>query len=132
MSVEPIAGERTRFYVQSHSDPQTKHLVDLALYQGSGYCSCPAFSFTCEPNIKKGKPLYSRGKPCIKGKKVSYPDATVCNHLAEVHQMLLQNMLKRLATGQVSSGGLSPSPRTQTQSPVASQARTKSATAVPF
>ena len=95
-TVEPVPGEPTRFRVHSRSQAGVQHLVDLALNKGSGYCSCAAFAFTCENNIKAGKPLYTRGEPVVRKKKISYPDQTICAHIAQVHHELLVNMLKRI------------------------------------
>ena len=98
MSVEPIHGEVTRFYVHSESEPGIKHMVDLSFNGGSGSCSCSAFSFTCERNIKAGKPLFSRGSPIVNDKGgISWPDATICKHIEKVHQYLLPSLMKRLA-----------------------------------
>ena len=135
MSVEPIHGEVTRFYVHSESEPGIKHMVDLSFNGGSGSCSCSAFSFTCERNIKAGKPLFSRGSPIVNEKGgISWPDATICKHIEKVHQYLLPALMKRLAAynGRSSSGGSSHSRQTPIQSAGACQQRSTSGTAVPF
>ena len=95
--VEPIPGEHTRFYVRSESKPGTRHLVDLSLNGGSGFCDCQAFSFRCEKNIKAKKPLFSMGEPIVnKQGKISYPNQTICKHVRLVQEYLLPRLLKRL------------------------------------
>ena len=129
--VEPVPGELTRFYVQSESDPNTRHMVDLAFNGGSGFCSCQAFSFTCERNIKAGKPLFSRGNPIVNEKGgISWPEQTICKHIEKVHQYLLPTLLKRLAefNGRRSSAGSSALRRNPTASQDACRAPEANAT----
>ena len=117
MNVEPIPGHSLSFFVESESEPGTKHLVDLTENRGSGKCSCPAFTFQCEPNLKLGKPLFSRGEPMVNARgKISHPDGTICKHIAQVHALLLEKLLSQAsarAAGRPSSVRLSPSPQTK-------------------
>ena len=114
MNVEPIPGHSLSFYVESESEPGTKHLVDLTENRGSGKCSCSAFTFQCEPNLKLGKPLFSRGEPIVNQRgKISHPEATICKHIEQVHHLLLEKLLSSAsarAAGKPSSVRLSPSP----------------------
>ena len=129
--VEPVPGELTRFYVQSESDPNTRHMVDLAFNGGSGFCDCQAFSFRCEKNIKAGKPLFSMGEPIVNPKGgISYPDQTICKHLRRVQEYLLPTLLKRLAefNGRRSSAGSSALRRNPTASQDACRAPEANAT----
>ena len=50
----PIEGEPWRFYVESESEPEFPRLVDLEEYDGVGWCSCPHFTFRCQPNLERG------------------------------------------------------------------------------
>lgn len=117
MNVEPIPGHSLSFFVESESEPGTKHLVDLTENRGSGKCSCSAFTFQCEPNLKLGKPLFSRGEPMVNARgKISHPDGTICKHIAQVHALLLEKLLSQAsarAAGRTSSVRLSPSPQTK-------------------
>lgn len=98
MNIEPVAGESLRFYVQSRSDPGIRHMVDLSLNQGNGFCSCQGFSFVCEKNIKAGKTLFSRGSPVVNPRgKISFPEATICPHIEAVHRLLLEKLLRQAA-----------------------------------
>jgi len=128
MNVEPIPGESLRFYVESESEPGTKHLVDLTENRGSGKCSCQAFQFQCEQNIKLGKPMFSRGEPIVNLRGlISWPDATCCKHIYQVQILLLTKLLSQAssrAAGKASLGKSSHSPRSRTT--------TESATAEPF
>ena len=133
--VELVPGELTRFHVQSESEPGIRHMVDLAFNGGSGFCSCQAFSFTCERNIKAGKPLFSRGNPIVNEKGgISWPDATICKHIEKVHQYLLPTLLKRLVefNGRRSSAGSSALRQNRTVSQDASRAPEANATRAQF
>ena len=118
--VEPIPGELTRFYVKSGSKPDSRHLVDLSIDNGQGYCDCEAHAFICQRNRKLGKAPYSRGGPVLKGRKITYPDATICPHVLKVYEHLLPKLLRKLVAynGRVLSGASSPS-TIQTSKPAA-------------
>lgn len=128
MNVEPIPGESLRFYVESESEPGTKHLVDLTENRGSGKCSCQSFQFQCELNLKEGKAPFSRGEPIVNLRGlISWPDATVCKHISAVHALLLKKLLSQAssrAAGKASSAKSLASPRSRTT--------TAPATAEPF
>lgn len=128
MNVEPIPGESLRFYVESESEPGTKHLVDLSLNRGSGVCSCKAFEFQCQQNIKLGKPMFSRGEPIVNLRGlISHPEATICRHISRVHSLLLEKLLSQAssrAAGKASLGKSLASHRSPTT--------TAPATAEPF
>lgn len=117
MNVEPIPNESLRFYVESESELGMKHLVDLSLNRGHGSCSCQAFSFICEPNLKAGKTRFSRGDPVVNQRgKISHPDQTACKHLEAVYRLLLEKLLSQAsarAAGRPSSVRLSHSPQTK-------------------
>lgn len=51
MKVEPIPGERTRFFVQSESRPDVQHVVDLD-YEGTVVCGCEQMQAKKESSCK--------------------------------------------------------------------------------
>jgi hypothetical protein len=44
-----------RFRVESWSDKQRVHLVDISAYRGNGECSCENFSCRLAPELKLGR-----------------------------------------------------------------------------
>jgi hypothetical protein len=53
LKVEPIAGEFfLRFWVESRSQPDTPHLVDLSSHRGWAQCSCKHWNCNVWPVIR--------------------------------------------------------------------------------
>lgn len=50
MTVEPVAGERGRFWVGSASGAEP-YLVDLEEFGGNGWCSCKHFEVRMQPKL---------------------------------------------------------------------------------
>ena len=67
LRVEPIPGEPLRFRVQSVSDPETMHMVDLGLNDGGGFCDCMDFC--------------ARRDGFLKATRLPYQDRTACSHV---------------------------------------------------
>lgn len=53
MRIEPIRGEKWRFYVHSESKDDETHIVDLTANGGIGECSCPDWTFRKFPHWRK-------------------------------------------------------------------------------
>lgn len=64
IKVEAIEGELGRYRVQSKTDPENPHLVDLLEYQGNGECSCPDFYFDKRGNLKAGQTPQTKHTMC--------------------------------------------------------------------
>jgi len=47
--VAPIPGEPGRYYVQSKSRPNVRHIVDLTELGFNGQCCCEQFEYRCHP-----------------------------------------------------------------------------------
>lgn len=62
--VDPIPGEVLRYHVQSWSNPNAPHMVDLSLYGGNGECSCRDFTTRRRPAILAGAVLFTRKTSC--------------------------------------------------------------------
>lgn len=88
LRVEPIEGELgLRFWVESESDPETSHLVDISLNGGIGSCSCASYrcrnANAVELALLEKKPLSS----CIGRKEYT------CKHIRAVHNYWLCHAL---------------------------------------
>ena len=81
--VEPIIGEPLRYRVASSSRPELPYVVDLLENHGSGACRCPDFLCRREPNIKKGKPLYT--------------SLTTCKHVRLAREYFTNTTLRTIA-----------------------------------
>lgn len=66
LKVEPINGEFVlRFWVQSRTDAEHPHLVDLSEHEGFGQCSCKNWQCNVWPVIRdKAGPKYSKSTTC--------------------------------------------------------------------
>ena len=66
MKVLPIEGEfYLRYLVESRSQPDAPHLVDLSAKHGYGECSCKHWQCRVWPVIKTGEfPKHSRKTTC--------------------------------------------------------------------
>lgn len=73
------------WHVQSASEPETKHLVDLFANGRFGQCSCAHHTFRIQPEIDAGK------SPEILPR---------CKHLQAVRDHFTDMVLERLAGGQ--------------------------------
>jgi hypothetical protein len=62
--VAEIPGEAMRYFVESWGQPKYPHVVDLAMNQGNGACSCTDFTTRRQPAIDAGKPLFTRETQC--------------------------------------------------------------------
>ncbi len=51
--VQSIEGEPMRFWVRSRTVGEEPWLVDLDEYDGSGWCSCPHYTFRCLPELSR-------------------------------------------------------------------------------
>ena len=67
LRVDPIAGEPLRFRVESVSDPEHSHIVDLGLNNGGGFCDCMDFC--------------ARRDGFLKATGLPYQDRTACSHV---------------------------------------------------
>jgi hypothetical protein len=67
LRVEPIAGEPLRFRVESVSEPEQPHTVDLELNNGGGFCDCIDFC--------------ARRDGFLKATGLPYQDRTACSHV---------------------------------------------------
>lgn len=80
LHVEPY-DHPLRFLVESKSDPEKKHLVDLGLYKGNGKCACQHFEFRLEPELVRG----SHGLRCdhIEAARTKFLDGIIAamNHV---------------------------------------------------
>jgi hypothetical protein len=81
--VEEVPGELLRYRVESWSNPDEPHLVDLAEHECSGACSCESFSFTKSKAIKEGKPLHTR--------------LTQCRHVRAARRFFAVKLLREIA-----------------------------------
>ena len=52
--VEPVEGEFGRYWVQSSSRPNLRHLVDMWCYDGNGECGCENFDFNVRKHLEAG------------------------------------------------------------------------------
>lgn len=52
--VEPVEGEPGRFWVQSRSRLNLRHLVDMWEYRGNGACGCEDFERKYRPHLEEG------------------------------------------------------------------------------
>ncbi len=52
--VEPVAGERGCYWVQSRSRLNMRHRVDLLEFGGNGACGCEMFDFQIRPHLENG------------------------------------------------------------------------------
>jgi len=83
--VQPIAGETFRFYVDSRSNPNAPHLVDLESYRWGGQCDCENFKFRKEPDLSKLPPS-------------AVPDDSYrCSHIKAARSYFLDEILPKLA-----------------------------------
>lgn len=87
LHVEPIKGEALRYRVRSASRTDLSYVVDLSEYQGNGQCTCPDFLCRREPNIKKGKPLYTRLTMCkhVMAARIDFLNTTLAAIAAKLH-----------------------------------------------
>lgn len=69
-----------RWHVQSESEPQFPHLVDLLGYAGNGECSCKHFLCRMAPELKQGR------KPT---------PATRCKHIRAAREALINNLIRQ-------------------------------------
>ena len=67
LRVHPIAGEPLRFRVESVSEPEHMHMVDLGLNNGGGFCDCMDFC--------------ARRDGFLKATGLPYQDRTACSHV---------------------------------------------------
>jgi len=58
--VDSLEGELLVYFVQSRSRRNIKHRVDLAAFDGAGWCSCEDFEFRVGPLLKSGIPVLAR------------------------------------------------------------------------
>lgn len=52
--IEPVAGEPGRYYVQSSTRLNMRHLVDMWAYDGNGACGCEDFERRFRPHLEGG------------------------------------------------------------------------------
>lgn len=65
MKVEPIVGEfGLRYWVESRSQPEFPHMVDLAFHNGYGRCGCIHWQTTIWPAIRDGMPMHTMETTC--------------------------------------------------------------------
>ena len=81
LRVEPIPGEPLRFRVQSQSEPEHMHVVDLGLNEGGGFCDCP--DFCC------------RRDGFLKATRLPYQDRTSCSHVKAAFRVFGLAQIKR-------------------------------------
>lgn len=81
--VTPIQGEALRYHVQSWSDPQHPHLVDLSEHGGNGECSCKDFATRRWPAIRDGATLFT--------------DETSCRHIKAARWYWMKHSLEDAA-----------------------------------
>ena len=74
MKVRPIVGECGRYLVQSRTNPEQEHLVDLL----EGFCGCA--DYTCRRRVYEE----NTGKPFR------------CSHIREAREFFLNEILERL------------------------------------
>lgn len=68
--VDPVPGEPLRYYVQSRSRRNIKHLVDLAECGYNSACSCEAFQMRLLPQMRKDRAEgYQIKRRCVHIKK---------------------------------------------------------------
>ena len=72
-----------RYYVQSRSDPEHPHLVDLSSFGGFGQCSCKNWSCRVWPEVR------DKTHPALTSK-------TTCRHIRAALTYLLRLTLKEL------------------------------------
>ena len=82
--VTPIPGEPLRYTVESSSEKQAPHIVDLNIGNGSFECSCVGFSCVINPRIQKGEPLFIGNYP---------NERTMCRHIKEAYFYFAKAML---------------------------------------
>ena len=78
-----------RYMVDSHSDENVQHLVEIDAYNGNGRCACPHFTFRLE------KQMTPDAKPS---------NATRCHHIIEAREYLLDEFIKLIKKQQKSNG----------------------------
>ena len=94
MKITPIPGERLRYRIESASEHNAEHVVDMSAHEGNGECSCRFFEVTCASNwreLRRIVPYYrdERGKV---GK-----DVTCCKHILAVRNKILDEILPKMA-----------------------------------
>lgn len=71
-----------RFFVPSQTTAGKEYLVDLASYKQNGRCTCPHFTFRCEPHLSRG----ALPGPLLR-----------CNHIEQARDFFIAEMLKKIA-----------------------------------
>ena len=83
VKVAEIPGELMRFRVESWSNPQKPHLVDLLARKGFGECSCTDWVTRRAVNARNGAPMGT--------------DETMCRHVKVARLYFLNKLLVKMA-----------------------------------
>jgi hypothetical protein len=82
-----------RFEVESWTNPQLHHVVDLLYLDGNSGCDCRDFLTRCEPNYKKnGGKIVEYGYPGHPD-----PERTRCRHCVIAIRYFTNHLLRRMA-----------------------------------
>jgi hypothetical protein len=81
--VAEIPGELMRFRVESWSNPQRPHTVDLLSQKGFGECSCTDWVTRRAINARNGAAMGT--------------EATMCRHIKAARLFFLNRLLTRMA-----------------------------------
>ena len=94
VKVEAVPGEKLVYRVESWSQGQEPHRVDLLGLDGNGECSCKWFATTCAPNYRaNGGKIVEYGDPDSPN-----PQASRCRHVAAALRYFTNHLLKHMAT----------------------------------